>query len=48
MPKWLIKQLMNAFYHRDRRQIVFLNKCWFGYYKKELTKKDGKADTHAE
>lgn len=32
MPKWLIKQLMQAFLEKDRRQIIFLNQCWFEYH----------------
>ncbi|MFC7441626.1 cortex morphogenetic protein CmpA [Laceyella putida] len=31
MPSWLIKQLMHAFYTKDRRQILLLNHCWFHY-----------------
>ncbi|MDQ0418422.1 hypothetical protein J2Z48_002614 [Croceifilum oryzae] len=38
MPKWLTKQLMNAFRQHDRKQILFLNKCWFSYTKKEKEK----------
>ncbi|MCS1352132.1 cortex morphogenetic protein CmpA [Mechercharimyces sp. CAU 1602] len=29
MPKWLKKQLMQAYYGKDRHQIRFLNDCWF-------------------
>ncbi|RAL22039.1 cortex morphogenetic protein CmpA [Thermoflavimicrobium daqui] len=39
MPRWLIKQLKQAFYNRDRRQIRFLNQCWFSFYEKEYTRK---------
>lgn len=31
MPKWLIIQLMRAFNNKDRKQIRFLNECWFDY-----------------
>lgn len=31
MPKWLMKQLMKAFLHKNRRQIRLLNECWFTY-----------------
>ncbi|WP_124726473.1 cortex morphogenetic protein CmpA [Staphylospora marina] len=31
MPSWLVKQLMRAFLAKDRRQIRFLNECWFQY-----------------
>jgi hypothetical protein len=35
MPKWLRNQLMRAFYGKDRKQIRFLNACWFTYREKE-------------
>ncbi|MBA4496002.1 cortex morphogenetic protein CmpA [Paenactinomyces guangxiensis] len=35
MPRWLVKQLMRAFHDKDRRQIRFLNKCWFHFQQKE-------------
>ncbi|WP_094030672.1 cortex morphogenetic protein CmpA [Thermoactinomyces sp. DSM 45892] len=38
MPKWLTKQLMNAYRQRDRKQVLYLNKCWFSYMKKEQDK----------
>jgi hypothetical protein len=35
VPKWLSKQLMQAFRQKDRTQIRFLNRCWFSFIKKE-------------
>ncbi|WP_131926047.1 cortex morphogenetic protein CmpA [Hazenella coriacea] len=35
MPRWLVKQLMRAFNDKDRRQIKFLNQCWFHFRQKE-------------
>ncbi|MBA4602627.1 cortex morphogenetic protein CmpA [Thermoactinomyces mirandus] len=37
MPRWLIKQMMCAFHKKDRRQIIFLNQCWFAYLNKRKT-----------
>lgn len=34
MPTWLKRQLMKAFYHKNRYQIRILNDCWY-YYKKQ-------------
>jgi len=31
MPSWLLKQLMKAFNLKDRKQIKFLNECWFSF-----------------
>lgn len=28
MPKWLLKQLKEAYMIKDRRQIKYLNECW--------------------
>ncbi|SEN39401.1 cortex morphogenetic protein CmpA [Lihuaxuella thermophila] len=36
MPKWLVKQLMRAFHVKDRRQIKFLNECWFNFRQKNV------------
>ncbi|WP_156877820.1 cortex morphogenetic protein CmpA [Shimazuella kribbensis] len=39
MPKWLSKQLMQAFRQKDRGQVRFLNRCWFTFIKKEYDEK---------
>lgn len=31
MPQWLRNQLQRAFLRKDRRQIRYLNECWFFY-----------------
>jgi hypothetical protein len=31
MPHWLCLQLQRAFRNKDRRQIRWLNDCWFFY-----------------
>lgn len=31
MPQWLSSQLLRAFQRKDRRQIRYLNDCWFFY-----------------
>ena len=31
MPQWLSNQLQRAFQRKDRRQIRYLNDCWFFY-----------------
>ncbi|MEN9405856.1 MAG: hypothetical protein RLZ12_140 [Bacillota bacterium] len=31
MPKWLKRQLTQAFKDKDIKQIKFLNKCWFAH-----------------
>lgn len=35
MPKWLIKQLEQAFLYKNRREIRMLNQCWFMYIRKQ-------------
>ncbi|MGA8941629.1 MAG: cortex morphogenetic protein CmpA [Thermoactinomyces sp.] len=35
MPRWLIRQMMCAFQKKDRKQIIFLNQCWFTYRNKQ-------------
>lgn len=35
MPLWLKRQLMKAFYTKNRRQIVLLNDCWFIFLEKQ-------------
>lgn len=35
MPNWLIKQLKQAFLYKNRREIRWLNQCWFSYYEKQ-------------
>lgn len=39
MPKWLQKQMMQAYFLKDRHQILFLNRCWFEYWSKELERR---------
>lgn len=34
MPRWLIRQLQQAFRYKNRREIRLLNQCWFSYRKK--------------
>ncbi|WP_425263943.1 cortex morphogenetic protein CmpA [Thermoflavimicrobium dichotomicum] len=34
-----MKQLMHAFYMKDRRQIRFLNECWFSFQAKEISRR---------
>ncbi|CAM4303084.1 MULTISPECIES: cortex morphogenetic protein CmpA [Bacilli] len=34
MPAWLQKQMMRAYYEKNRYQIKLLNECWFFYKKK--------------
>jgi len=41
MPKWLRRQLMRAFYGKDRWQIRYLNECWFTFCKKDRTSLGG-------
>jgi len=31
VPQWLCNQLQRAFQRKDRRQIRYLNECWFFY-----------------
>jgi hypothetical protein len=31
MPQWLCTQLQRAFQRKDRRQIRYLNDCWYFY-----------------
>ena len=38
LPRWLRNQLMRAFHSKDRREIRFLNQCWFTYTKQEQKK----------
>lgn len=35
MPNWLIKQLKQAFLYKNRREIRWLNQCWFSYHEKQ-------------
>ncbi|MBD1372296.1 cortex morphogenetic protein CmpA [Hazenella sp. IB182357] len=37
MPIWMLKQLQRAFQYKDRKQIRFLNACWFNYQDKHLS-----------
>ncbi|WP_458414999.1 cortex morphogenetic protein CmpA [Schinkia sp. CFF1] len=37
MPYWLIKQLKQAYYDKNRYQIKLLNQCWFFYRKKHCS-----------
>lgn len=32
MPTWLKRQLLKAFYHKNRYQIRILNECWYYYH----------------
>ncbi|WP_143414527.1 cortex morphogenetic protein CmpA [Halobacillus massiliensis] len=31
MPRWLQKQMSNAFLNKDKYQIKMLNQCWYFY-----------------
>ncbi|PWA06975.1 cortex morphogenetic protein CmpA [Pueribacillus theae] len=31
MPVWFKKQLMRAYFQKDRYQIKLLNQCWYFY-----------------
>ncbi|MFD2923197.1 MULTISPECIES: cortex morphogenetic protein CmpA [Halobacillus] len=31
MPRWLRKQMSNAFLNKDKYQIKMLNQCWYFY-----------------
>lgn len=39
MPNWLQKQMMQAYHLKDRHQILFLNRCWFQFWRKEQEKR---------
>ncbi|WEG12518.1 cortex morphogenetic protein CmpA [Pullulanibacillus sp. KACC 23026] len=34
MPAWLINQLRNAYFKKDRHKVKLLNQCWFFYQDK--------------
>lgn len=38
MPTWLQRQLMRAFYHKNRYQIRVLNECWY-YYRQKVNER---------
>jgi hypothetical protein len=46
MPNWLVKQLMKAFRIKDRRQIQFLNECWFQFQRKDRSHIDPSESVH--
>ncbi|MFG6150403.1 cortex morphogenetic protein CmpA [Halobacillus sp. B23F22_1] len=31
MPRWLQKQMSDAFFNKDKYQIKMLNQCWYFY-----------------
>ncbi|WP_173917752.1 cortex morphogenetic protein CmpA [Halobacillus sp. Marseille-Q1614] len=35
MPRWLQKQMSNAFLNKDKYQIKMLNQCWY-FYRRRL------------
>jgi len=47
MPQWLSKQLMQAFYNKNRKQIRLLNDCWFFYYQSVHSIPSGKQSISA-
>ncbi|WP_113867770.1 cortex morphogenetic protein CmpA [Paraliobacillus ryukyuensis] len=38
MPNWFKKQMVAAFYAKNKSQIKMLNQCWFFYKERRISK----------